>query len=176
MRESSFGLTHNEIEFQNEIVPNFRKLGLCSLAEPRLIEAFNDDAFVVVNGLMLVKTSGDTVGIPLRENALSGGGPELNAWYEIDYGGPIGSGSGHNEWYKRTAIRNAFIQGETHISFSGVTKWLKLRQVRVDEVCPGEDLSRKAREAAEGLQQGRAMPDGLTRKEYLNRYLIYPEP
>jgi hypothetical protein len=151
----------------NELVPNFRELCLCSLGETRLVEAFTDEAFVVVNGLMLVKGAGETVGIPLRKETSSGGRIEPTAWYEIDYGAL--------EWDKRSAIRASFIQGETHINLPGVTKWFKLRDVKVDEVCPGEDLTQKAQEAAERLRPGTPMPAGISRRDYLNRHLEFPE-
>lgn len=134
-----------------------------------MAEALDDAALIVVNGLMAVKCAGDTVGVPLREEDLPGGRTVLTAWYGIDYGGRDG-----DEWYKRTAIRDAFVCGETHIDLPGVTNWILLREVKTGRVTPGGNFIETVRGVADALRPGARKIAGLSRLDYLNRHLTLP--
>lgn len=161
---------------RNELVPNLRGLGLCSRAEPRLTKALADRAFVVVNGLMLVKAFGDLVGLALKEISLPGGKTESGAWYEIEYNRYGSVGPDNSDWWKKDAIQSTFLKGGSQLDIPGVTGWLKLRDVRFGEVGLSEGLFQTIQSTASNLHDNIPMPDNLSRAEYFRQGMFYPDP
>jgi len=128
---------------------------LCPKAEPRLMQAVEDGALIVVNGLMAVKGLGETIGIPLVSVDLEGGTTDQAGWYEP------------TDHAQRMRIRTAFFQGKTTIHLEDVTAWTWRRKVVVDRLgLTGVSLAEMLHQAVDRLEPGRTMPRGLSRESY----------
>jgi hypothetical protein len=172
MAEADNRLNLIQFNVANELIPNERGLTLCDEAENRLAKALGDMAFVLVNGLMLVKMVGVQTALALREEELSGGTTELGAWYEIEYGPHTVYDPIHSERWKRSAVHEAFLRGSSRIIIPGVTRWFKLREVRDNEVGLAEDLNSVLIQTANNLRDNIPMPNGISRETYLQDNVI----
>lgn len=157
-------MNYGECVTSNVLVPNPR-YGICREAEPRLEMSLQDEALIVVNGLMLFKACGDTVGLALHETRLQGGVIELATWYEINYDN---SQPNQNE-----IIRQAFIAGETHVQLPGVTRWHMLRAVIKESLTTNDDLTERLNKAANSLTKNKQLPDSIDRQDYFDDNMLY---
>lgn len=158
-----------------ELVPNELGVGICNDAEPRLVKALADSAFVLVNGLMLIEVVGEYVGVPIREETLPGGTVERDAWYEIDYGPKDEGGPQVSEWWKRQTIEDAFTGGSSRLVIPGITKWFRLRSADTYRVGRPEAWGGIVQRAVDYLRDNTPMPGGIMRAEYLRRVRNYQQ-
>jgi|GEM_PF-2979391 len=110
---------------ENTVVSNPEDQGLCRLAEPRLVQALQHRAVILVNGFMLVKGVRDAVGIPLFRKVSAGRLFRPDYWYR-----PLQNDRTH-------AIEEALDAGETTITLPGVTNWIEERPLDYSRISLG---------------------------------------
>ena len=117
-----------DMSVENAVVSRPEDRSLCRLAEPRLIQALQHRAVILVNGFMLVKGVRDVVGLPLYPEGSVGGVFKAGHWYR-----PL-------QHDRTRAIEDALDAGETAITLPGVTGWIEKRPLDYSRISLGGSL------------------------------------